>query len=524
MIVLRRLPPTLTAEQFMETVSPLPEHDYFRFYKADNSLGQFAFSRAYINIPNRKDLLIFTEKFEGYVFIDGKGNEYYCSVEYAPSQRKPKTVKERKDPKLNTIEQDPDYQAFLKNLNEPEHESLPNAETMLDEIEKKQKELHANHGLSKTTTPLLEFLKRKREEKKLARDREKDIRRQRDDQRRSLKQARADTEQQQKYDRTSAKQIRKPEELMQLSRNNLGGERDDDYNQKSRYSDKSNRQQSYEKRGYEKSDSYYSQQQTNRSNESSQKKSDSNELTKSKQSSASRDDSSKSQMNTTEQQQSYRQRLKQDYSYQQQQSYDQRGGYRNQNYSKGTYKQQQQQQQQQYPSKRASNDQQASVKTTKSTSNEKNIPVTKEQNDDIDVEKTTVEKEQEVTTKDVDSVEPVGTSVSSSSMIDDPVMETKQEDEEENETMLTRRASESDKSRSTPDEQQSVSGDEGGDLNQNDEQRQTISRDEQKGSKTILADKKIRVRPSMQIYNPAERIKMRRQQQTDKKDQEPSSP
>ncbi|CAF4036225.1 unnamed protein product, partial [Didymodactylos carnosus] len=23
-------------EQFMETVSPLPEHDYFRFYKADN--------------------------------------------------------------------------------------------------------------------------------------------------------------------------------------------------------------------------------------------------------------------------------------------------------------------------------------------------------------------------------------------------------------------------------------------------------------------------------------------------------
>jgi hypothetical protein len=34
-IVLRRLPPTFTSEQFLENVSPLPDHDYYRFCKAD---------------------------------------------------------------------------------------------------------------------------------------------------------------------------------------------------------------------------------------------------------------------------------------------------------------------------------------------------------------------------------------------------------------------------------------------------------------------------------------------------------
>ena len=35
---------------------------------------QYAFSRAYLNILNRQDLIIFTEKFQGYVFLDKNGN------------------------------------------------------------------------------------------------------------------------------------------------------------------------------------------------------------------------------------------------------------------------------------------------------------------------------------------------------------------------------------------------------------------------------------------------------------------
>lgn len=73
-------------------VSPLPDHDYYRFCKADlrfdglwktdvyprihlpSSLGQqYSFSRAYLNIPNRQDLIVFTEKFQGYIFLDKNG-------------------------------------------------------------------------------------------------------------------------------------------------------------------------------------------------------------------------------------------------------------------------------------------------------------------------------------------------------------------------------------------------------------------------------------------------------------------
>lgn len=145
------------------------------------SLGQqFAFSRAYLNIPNRQELLIFTEKFQGYVFLDknGKnpidfvwfscwianlGNEFICAVEFAPNQSRPKSDQQtRKDPKVNSIEQgnqicrlfrsknkqkkivilDPEYQTFVTNMNAPisAAEALPNAETMLEEIEKKQRE------------------------------------------------------------------------------------------------------------------------------------------------------------------------------------------------------------------------------------------------------------------------------------------------------------------------------------------------------------------------------------------------
>jgi regulator of nonsense transcripts 3 len=237
-IVLRRLPPTLTSEQFLDIVSPLPDHDYYRFCKADLSLGQqYAFSRAYLNIPNRQDLIVFTEKFQGYVFVDKNGNEYNCSVEYAPNQSRPKSEQQsRKDPKINSIEQDPEYQTFVANMNAPvsASEALPNAETMLEEIEKKQRDIQDSRNKSGvTTTPLLEFLKRKREERK----QEKIIRSQQTQQRRNNKQA---------------------------NRNVGSNMNEDDYNSSQRYKggDRSNRSQ----RVYEKSDYRPSNHEQKRSN------------------------------------------------------------------------------------------------------------------------------------------------------------------------------------------------------------------------------------------------------------------
>jgi len=237
-IVLRRLPPTLTSEQFLEIVSPLPDHDYYRFCKADLSFGQqYNFSRAYLNIPNRQDLIVFTEKFQGYVFVDKNGNEYNCSVEYAPNQSRPKSEQQsRKDPKVNSIEQDPEYQTFVANMNAPVSaaEALPNAETMLEEIEKKQRDIQDSKNKSGiTTTPLLEFIKRRREEKK----QEKIIRIQQAQQRRNNKQA---------------------------GRNTASNMNEDDYNSSPRYGggDRSNRSQ----RGYDKSDYRASNHEQKRSN------------------------------------------------------------------------------------------------------------------------------------------------------------------------------------------------------------------------------------------------------------------
>ncbi|XP_043913224.1 regulator of nonsense transcripts 3B-like [Protopterus annectens] len=72
-VVVRRLPPTLTKDQLEEHFQPLAEHDYFEFFANDSSLYPNLFSRVYINFKNPDDVLLFRDRFDGYVFIDNKG-------------------------------------------------------------------------------------------------------------------------------------------------------------------------------------------------------------------------------------------------------------------------------------------------------------------------------------------------------------------------------------------------------------------------------------------------------------------
>ena len=170
--VIRHLPPSMTASEFISAVEPLPDHNYFWFEEADNSLGQHAFSRAYINFKEREDIDIFTEKFDGYVFVDTKGNEYPASVEFAPFQKIPrikvvasgeKFKPKSRDMKGGTIETDPEYLSFLESIKESKTESnLPSAEIYLEEMEKRAKELKENHGCPKMMTPLIEYVMQKR--------------------------------------------------------------------------------------------------------------------------------------------------------------------------------------------------------------------------------------------------------------------------------------------------------------------------------------------------------------------------
>ncbi|XP_042866012.1 regulator of nonsense transcripts 3A-like [Penaeus japonicus] len=165
-VVARRLPPSMTEEEFLEAVSPLAEYDYFIFVPADRSLGSYAFSRAYINFKNTDDVFTFRDRFDSYVFVDKKGNEYPAMVEYAPFQKIPKRIgNKKKDIRAGTIDQDPDFMAFLESLEKPETVQLPTLEVVLEEIQAHERELKANNGIIKVKTPLLEFIEQKKAEK-----------------------------------------------------------------------------------------------------------------------------------------------------------------------------------------------------------------------------------------------------------------------------------------------------------------------------------------------------------------------
>ncbi|CAE1310809.1 UPF3 [Acanthosepion pharaonis] len=186
-VVIRRLPPSLTPEVFLEQVSPLPFYDYFYFVKADMSLGSNAFTRAYINFPCPDDIYTFKDKFDDYVFVDKKGNEYSAVVEFAPFQKVPKKKMRKADTKKGTIEQDSEYQKFLEILKNPETEPTIPIEAYLEELENKKKELKANHGVPKMTTPLIEYIRRKKEEKKANIQRQREDRKKREHERKKAR-------------------------------------------------------------------------------------------------------------------------------------------------------------------------------------------------------------------------------------------------------------------------------------------------------------------------------------------------
>ncbi|XP_076021828.1 regulator of nonsense transcripts 3A [Genypterus blacodes] len=174
-VVIRRLPPNLSKDQLEEQLSPLPSYDYFEFFRADQSLYPHLFSRAYINFKNPEDILLFRDRFDGYVFIDNKGQEYPAVVEFAPFQKISKKKLKKKDAKAGSIEEDPEYKRFLENYSCDEEKSMANPETLLGEIEAKTREL-----IAKRTTPLLEYIKNKKIEKQRIREEKREERRRRE--------------------------------------------------------------------------------------------------------------------------------------------------------------------------------------------------------------------------------------------------------------------------------------------------------------------------------------------------------
>ncbi|CAI9726839.1 regulator of nonsense transcripts 3B-like isoform X1 [Octopus vulgaris] len=221
-VVIRRLPPSLSPEIFLEQILPLPAYDYFYYVKADMSLGVNAFTRAYINFPCAEDICTFKDKFDGYVFVDKKGNEYPAVVEFAPFQKVPKKKMRKADTKKGTIDQDSEFQKFVENIKNPHSEPTVPIESYLEELENKRKELKANHGVPKMTTPLIEFIKRKREEKKASLQRQREDRKKREQERRKArdeeKRRRKEKEKRDK-EKLKEKELKKDEQPIKLLKN-----------------------------------------------------------------------------------------------------------------------------------------------------------------------------------------------------------------------------------------------------------------------------------------------------------------
>ncbi|KAF7490046.1 Regulator of nonsense transcripts 3A [Sarcoptes scabiei] len=184
-IVARQLPPTLNEEQFLETVGPLAPYSEF-YYVHDYSIGEYSFSRAYIKFKNYEDVICFKNKFDDYVFVDSKGNEFPAIVEFAPLQRLPRRfnlLNIKKDTKVNTYENDPDFIAFAEQLDKPMVIAPQiTTEQILEEIESRE----SRENISQIT-PLVEYLNRRHSDKIQERSMNEEKRRKKEERRKKRK-------------------------------------------------------------------------------------------------------------------------------------------------------------------------------------------------------------------------------------------------------------------------------------------------------------------------------------------------
>ena len=72
------------------------------------------YARAHLNFKNQEDVILFRDYFDGYVFIDNKGQEYPAIIEFAPFQKAAKKKTKQRDTKVGTTDDDPEYRKLLE--------------------------------------------------------------------------------------------------------------------------------------------------------------------------------------------------------------------------------------------------------------------------------------------------------------------------------------------------------------------------------------------------------------------------
>ncbi|EJT52479.1 hypothetical protein A1Q1_03995 [Trichosporon asahii var. asahii CBS 2479] len=114
-LVVRRLPPTLPEATFWSVVEPWTSGALWKRYvqgrPGDNFGAHPVHSRAYVLMPDVASIVAFHTAFDGHLFRSKTGQEFQAVVEFAPVEKTPYRVKEKKDAKQGTI--DNDYLSFL---------------------------------------------------------------------------------------------------------------------------------------------------------------------------------------------------------------------------------------------------------------------------------------------------------------------------------------------------------------------------------------------------------------------------
>ncbi|KAG0172194.1 hypothetical protein DFQ28_007475 [Apophysomyces sp. BC1034] len=173
-VVVRRLPPNLPEDVFMNTVKQWTSDESvdFAYYVpgklAKSKAKEHVFSRAYFHMKTMEAVIAFHQGFDGHIFLDNRGNESRAVVEFAPFQKIPREHKNA-DARQGTIDDDQDYLSFLESLKAEENKEAEPKETGdgLSQIERLENRLAlvtaqtlaAEQANKPKTTPLLDHLR-----------------------------------------------------------------------------------------------------------------------------------------------------------------------------------------------------------------------------------------------------------------------------------------------------------------------------------------------------------------------------
>ncbi|EKX41097.1 hypothetical protein GUITHDRAFT_142255 [Guillardia theta CCMP2712] len=208
---IRGLPPAMTEEEFkelLESITP-PNNKSIDWQRLVPANKRVPTTTAYLHFSNEEALFGLFSKLDGHKFIDAKGREYRALIEYAPYQKIPR--KKVIDKREGTIEKDADFIAFQEKLESELNMKVESAEAWLERREQEAqaakdrlKALLSAEGENGVVvhevvhTPLLDYLREKKERDQ--RDRSK----KRDEERRR----KADEERQRRMGRSSDRKRR----------------------------------------------------------------------------------------------------------------------------------------------------------------------------------------------------------------------------------------------------------------------------------------------------------------------------